>query len=669
MSIKTFRDKKFYLNKLFFNYEFDINAQFTRSQIDEFWLFLEKYLQKKTKQNDDQIKYDRLMEELADKIPKEWKHIDELRENAKKLFENVNISPVELKEFRNILIIFVDFNLKRKEKKLEKLLQFQQNLPIYEYKETILDKIRSNSVVLIAGDTGCGKSTQVPQYLLRNGYQRICCTQPRRIACIALCNRLKFETVDQYGTEIGYQIRFEKSKTKYTKIIFMTEGLLLRQMIEDPLLSNYEVIILDEVHERHLSSDFLLGAVKCLLHKRKNDLKVILMSATLNCDLFSNYFGNCLVIKVPGRLYPIKTEYFPPDKVNIFKATNKINPEPYLKILQHIDSQYPSTERGDVLVFLSGFAEIEFIGEKLKEYAIQSKRWIIMYLHSALSLVEQDKVFDISPEGFRKCILSTNIAETSITIDGIRFVIDSGKVKEMYYEPKIRMHRLQEIWVSKASAEQRKGRAGRTGPGICFRLYSKNDFESFDNFSKPEIQRVSLESLILNMISMGLNNVRKFPFIEAPDAMIIENTMKHLINYGTLDENENITHLGRILSKLPVDIPIGKMLVLSVCINLYEYALSMAACLSVQSITTIRSRNDREMLEERKSMISFDGDLFSSMNFYKRWLTMKASSQNTRLWCRQLGFEEQRFHEITKLRRQFEEILNDSGLIDKKRNN
>ena len=329
-------------------------------------------------------------------------------------------------------------------------------------------------------------------------------------------------------------------------------------------------------------------------------------------------------------------------------------------------------ERGDVLVFLSGFAEIEFIGEKLKEYSSQNKRWIILYLHSALSLSEQDKVFDVCPDGYRKCILSTNLAETSITIDGIRFVIDSGKHKQMYYEPSIRMHRLQEIWVSKASAEQRKGRAGRTGPGICFRLYSRNDFENFENFSKPEIQRISLESLILNMISMGLNDVRKFPFIEPPNTMVIENTIKYLINYGTLDENENITYLGRILSKLPVDIPIGKMLILSVCINLSEYTLSMAACLSVQSMTTIRSRNDREILDERKSMLSIDGDMFSSMNFYKQWLTMKASnhhhSMDIRSWCRRLGFEEQRFHEITKLRRQFEDILKDNGLIDSRSN-
>nr|SZF06444.1 probable ATP-dependent RNA helicase DHX34 [Psoroptes ovis] len=659
MSFQIFRNEKHNLNQLFFNHEY---CNFSSLQINEFWTFFEKF-SNRTKTQKSTINYEQLIVKLSDKIPIEWINIDDLFDKSlHKLTLN------DLKEFRNILLIFVDFIEKRKEKKLAKLKEFQQNLPIHEYKEIILEKIRTNSVVLIAGDTGCGKSTQVPQYLLHNGYQRICCTQPRRIACIALCNRLKIETADRFGMEIGFQIRFEKKRTKHTKIIFMTEGLLLRQMIEDPLLSDYDVIILDEIHERHLSSDFLMGAIKCLLYKRKDNLKVILMSATVNCDLFSGYFGNCLVIQVPGRLYPIKTEYFPPDKVNIFKAQSKIDPEPYLKILQLIDLKFPSTERGDVLIFLSGFAEIEFVGEKLKEYGEQNQRWIILYLHSALSLDEQDKVFDITPDGVRKCILSTNIAETSITIDGIRFVIDSGKMKEMYYEPAIRMHRLQEIWVSKASAEQRKGRAGRTGPGICYRLYSQNDFDNFDDFSKPEIQRVSLESLILNMITMGLKDVRKFPFIQPPSETIIENTLKYLINYGTLDSNENVTDLGKILSKLPVDIPIGKLLVLAICVGHHHFVLSMAACLSVQSMTTIRSRNDREMREQRKSFISKDGDPFSILNFYKHWLLMKSAKQNTRKWCQELGLEEQRFHEITKLRKQFEDILIDSGLIDSKNN-
>lgn len=321
------------------------------------------------------------------------------------------------------------------------------------------------------------------------------------------------------------------------------------------------------------------------------------------------------------------------------------------------------SERGDVLVFLSGFMEIETVGEVLKTYAEQNKKWIVLYLHSSLSIAEQGKVFDIAPDGIRKCILSTNIAETSLTIDGIRFVIDSGKVKEMNYDSKIRMHKLQEIWVSKASAEQRKGRAGRTGPGICYRLYSPKDFEGFADFSTPEIQRVSLESLILNMISMGLQDVRKFPFLESPDLSNIENTLKCLVSYGTLEHDERITLVGRILSKLPVDISIGKMLILGIGFNLLDYLLSAAACLSVHSLVTNRSINNMDAVEERKRLFSLEGDLFTYTRFYSKWLSLKCDNHNTRAWCRRLGLEEQRFYEITKLRNQFKQILTDTGLM------
>lgn len=518
---------------------------------------------------------------------------------------------------------------------------------------------------LIVVFLGCGKSTQVPQYLLKAGYDKICCTQPRRIACISLRNRLSEETMGKYDTEIGFQIRFEKLRSKYTKVIFLTEGLLLRQMIEDTLLSNYNVIILDEIHERHLSCDFLLGAIKCILNRRNADLKLILMSATANCEMFSSFFGNCPIIKVPGRLFPIKTEYFPIEKFNLLKTnSSKINPQPYLKILQLIDEKHQPQERGDVLIFLSGYLEITTVGDALKVYADQTEKWAILYLHSSLSISDQDKVFHVAPEGVRKCILSTNIAETSLTIDGIRFVVDSGKVKEMHYDPKIRMHKLQEIWVSKASAEQRKGRAGRTGPGVCFRMYSQRDYDAFPIHPTSEIMRVSLESLTLNMISMGLTDVRRFPFIEPPDLSCLEHNLHCLIDCGALDSSEQITVLGTILSKLPLDIAIGKMLILSLGYNLVQYLLSAAACLSTQSLVTSQSMNDMDAIQERKPMYSLDGDVFTYINYYSEWLKQRGDdSGSTRRWCKKLGLEEQRFYEITKLRNQFKQIMTDSNLL------
>lgn len=289
---------------------------------------------------------------------------------------------------------------------------------------------------------------------MADGYEKIACTQPRRIAAISLAKRVAFETLSEFRTKIAFQIRFEKTKTMATKILFLTEGLLLRQLGTDPILSKYNVIILDEIHERNLHGDFLLGILKDVI-KQRSDLKLILMSATINLELFSGYFKGAPVIQVPGRLYPIKLQYFPLAEKEA--KGEKIDPGPYIRILQMIDSKFSSKEFGDLLIFLSGLKEISTIAESLKIYAEETKKWIILLLHSTLSLEEQEKVFDVSPEGVRKCILSTNICETSVTVDGVRFVADSGKAKEMNYDSSSKMHSLKEIFISKSSAEQRRG--------------------------------------------------------------------------------------------------------------------------------------------------------------------------------------------------------------------
>lgn len=448
-------------------------------------------------------------------------------------------------------------------------------------------------------------------------------------------------------------------------MLFLTEGLLLRQVSSDPLLKNYNVVIIDEVHERHLSCDFLLGVMKCLIHQRKTDLKVILMSATINIELFSNYFGKCPVVQVPGRLYPIEVKYFPIPKTKFqSEKSSKIDASPYLRILQMIDDKVDSKERGDLLVFLSGLSEIFTVGELLKQYAQQSQKWVILYLHSTLSIEEQDKVFDIPPEGVRKCILSTNIAETSLTIDGIRFVCDSGKVKEMSYDPNCRMQRLIEFWISMASAEQRKGRAGRTGPGVCYRLYSEADFKSFAQNATPEIRRVPLHSLLLSMISMGLPDARKFPFLEPPSLQSIEQAIRSLKEQSAITENEELTPMGQMLAKLPVDISIGKMLILSSVFDLTETILSLAATLSIQSPISNQSLHDKDAIESRRALNSTDGDPFTLLNAYNKWLEIKAEEQNSKKWCKRRGLEEQRFYELTKLRQQFKDILKDAGLLN-----
>lgn len=570
------------------------------------------------------------------------------------------------KEWTLLLRTYLDFKQKEKFSMLTKIRDTQRNLPVAQYKQDIIEAVRNERVVLIAGDTGCGKSTQIPQYLVEAGFQSIACTQPRRIACISLSKRVAYETLSQHSGLVGFQIRFEKHRKQSTKIVFITEGLLLRQVSADSSISFYDVLVLDEIHERHLHGDFLLGMVKCLLHSSNMEVKIILMSATINLELFHSYFNtggvSAKIIKVPGRLYPIQLEYHPnvdPDR----SKTEKLDASPYIRILSIIDKKYPRTERGDVLIFMSGISEITSVVSAAQEYNAKSQGWIILPLHSTLSLEEQDKVFHYAPEGMRKCIVSTNIAETSVTIDGIRFVIDSGKVKEMNYDTTSRMSTLQEFRISKASAEQRKGRAGRTGPGICYRLYSEDQYSLLAEYSTPEIRRVSIDSLLLSLVCMGLGDVRKFPFLEAPPAENVESSLISLKQHGAIDATERVTSLGRFLSDLPVDIPLGKMLVFGSMFHQIDTVLSLAAVLSVQSPFTNRAFRDPDCETARKELESTHGDPLTVLQAYSEWLSIKRSRVHSRSWCKRRGIEEQRFYEVTKLRSQFKQVLEDSGLI------
>lgn len=677
---------RYELNQMFFRDD-DVIKRGTE-EYDDFWKFLKKYhgLQKqkkiremcKSKHNrefSDGIRSSTLYQ-LPLHYDKRYninfalnlKDIDDLQrrlpprdlEDGKK-----RLSRKKLVEVKFIILLYLDFMQKQRFEKLKKLRNAQANLPIAEYKEKIISTVQEHNVVIIAGDTGCGKSTQVPQYLLSAGFSNIACTQPRRIACISLSKRVAYETLNEFGSKVGYQIRFEKNKTEHTRIVFLTEGLLLRQVSVESSLSLYDVIILDEIHERHLDTDFLLGVMKCLLMQRSN-VKIVLMSATINIDLFRNYFiGKAPVIQVPGRLHPIKLQYFPIPTIEEASKREKINPAPYVRILQLIDKKYPEDERGDLLIFLSGLSEISTVVEAAKIYAQQTNKWIVLPIHSTLSVSEQEKVFDVPPEGVRKCIVSTNIAETSVTIDGVRFVVDSGKVKEMSFDSQSKMRKLKEFWISQASAEQRKGRAGRTGPGTCFRLYSEQDYSLFSQYSTPEIQRVPLDSIVLQMISMGLPNIRLFPFIEAPAPESLENALFSLKSHAALSEDEKMTTIGKLLSQLPMDVSLGKMLIMGSLFHQVEPVLSLSAAMSVQSPFTSRARRDPDCVIAVKNLESDHGDPITLLASYREWLSVKQEgTENSRKWCRRRGLEEQRFYEMTKLRHQFAQLLHDSGLQD-----
>ncbi|KAM9514303.1 putative ATP-dependent RNA helicase DHX34 [Guaruba guarouba] len=590
-------------------------------------------------------------------------------EDAARGCRDAGIPAERRREFRCALLHYLDFTQKQSFAKLLKLQRERAALPIAQYRDRLLAAVAQHQVVVVAGDTGCGKSTQVPQFLLGAGYSHVACTQPRRIACISLAKRVAFESLHQYGSQVGYQIRFESTRSAATRLLFLTEGLLLRQAQWDPALRGYRVLIADEVHERHLHGDVLLGVLRRLLPARP-DLKLVLMSATINIPLFSRYFGDAPVLQVPGRSFSISVIYQPIPKEETPAAGKagkweRLDPMPYLRVMQAIDHKYPAEERGDLLVFLSGVAEIGAVLEAAQAYAACTQRWIVLPLHSTLSVAEQDKVFDVPPPGVRKCILSTNIAETSVTIDGVRFVLDSGKVKEMSYDPQGKLQRLQEFWISQASAEQRKGRAGRTGPGVCYRLYAKSDYDAFSPYPVPEIRRVALDALVLQLKSMGLGDPRTFPFLEPPPSSSLETAVRYLKDQGALDEAEQLTPIGNVLAQLPVDVVVGKMLVLGALFGLAEPTLTVAAVLSVPSPFLRPTHPNPDCATARQPLESPHGDPLTLLNIFNEWVQVKSErGGSSRKWCRRRGLEEHRLYEAANLRRQFQELLRDHQLLE-----
>nr|CDS28647.1 ATP dependent RNA helicase DHX34 [Hymenolepis microstoma] len=608
--------------------------------------------------------------------------------------------------------MYLDFLMKQRWAKIKRLKRDRENLPIAAFRQQLIDELDGQQVLVIAGDTGCGKSTQVPQYLAEQKvnpsdsesdpkYKRIAVTQPRKIACVSLAARVSTEMLCEKGTKVGYQVRFEKHKSRATQILFLTEGLLLRQMQSDPFLREYDVIVLDEVHERHWQTDCLLGLMKCLVMARP-EVRLVLMSATINVNLFASFFNDCPILEVPGRLYPITVKYCPLTPAEQAASMERIDPAPYVRLLQHIDQTYEVSERGDLLVFLSGMAEIQIVMEACKAYAEQTKRWVVLPLHSALPAFSQEKIFHTPPDGVRKCVLATNIAETSVTIDGIRFVADSGKVKELTWDALSRMRRLKETTVSKASADQRKGRAGRTGPGVCFRFFKEEEYNEFQSFTTPEIQRVPLDLLALQMMAMGLPDVKRFPFIEPPETKSIDEALETLVSYGaaakwsdpTMKDTKTdqpicdrmvITPLGRLLAELPVELGIGRVLVMAALFAVVEPVLSLATVMAV-ACPVGATRNGEARLRQSEALKPYENDNgtpFMIADLFDEWLQIKSRSAaragllrrddavledvernnpSAQRWARRLGLEEQRLYEMVRLRAQFLQLLRESGL-------
>jgi len=463
---------------------------------------------------------------------------------------------------------------------------YDEMLPITAHREEILKALEKNPVIVVAGETGSGKTTQLPKLCLEAGRGTrgmIACTQPRRIAARAMAERVAEELGTELGGIVGYQVRFRDRSSPDGYIKFMTDGILLAETLHDRFLDVYDTIIIDEAHERSLNIDFLLGYLKRLLVRRR-DLRLIITSATIDTAKFSAHFDRAPIIEVSGRSYPVEVIYQPlaADDDKVDRADRKLNSSPgrdlYRGIAEAVTRLGREGPRGDMLVFLSGEREIREAADYLARHGV--KQTEILPLYSRLSSAEQRRVFH--PGALRRIILSTNVAETSLTVPGIRFVIDSGLARISRYSHRSRIQRLPIEAISQASADQRAGRCGRLGPGICVRLYSEEDLLSRPQYTEPEILRTSLATVILRMLTTGLGVVEEFPFVDPPAPRMINDAYQLLFELGAVDAARSPTKLGHSLVRWPMDVRLARMVVEGSKQGCLEDMMVLVAVLGIQ---------------------------------------------------------------------------------------
>ncbi len=502
-------------------------------------------------------------------------------------------------------------------------------LPISARREDILDALRRHQVLIVAGDTGSGKSTQLPQYCLELGRgldALIAHTQPRRLAARALAARIAEEVGQPVGRSVGFRVRFADQASAATRLLLMTDGLLLAELASDPLLRRYDTIILDEAHERTLNIDLLAGVLKRLLPRRP-DLQLIITSATLDVERISRFFDAAPVISVSGRGYPVEVRYreAPQD------TEDPDLPTAVLQACQEIAAEAGQFGSGDILVFLPGEREIRDVGELLQRELPPAVE--VLELYSRLSWEQQSKIFQRGSR--QRVVLATNVAETSITVPGIRSVVDSGLARISRYSPRNRLQRLPIEPIAQASAEQRKGRCGRLGPGLCLRLYSQADFEARAPFNEPEILRTNLAALLLRLAADGLGAAEEFPFIDAPDTRSLGDGYRLLQELQALDAERRITRRGRAMARLPLDPRLASALLESKRFHAEAELLAIVAGLSVPDVR-IGAAEDPSLnaaLDDGKSE-------FSAL--VKLWMAYREARagprRELRRWCKQRQF-------------------------------
>ena len=515
--------------------------------------------------------------------------------------------------------------------KYYKILEKRKDLPVFAFLTKIEDALKDHQVIIVEGETGSGKTTQIPQALVLSMLNKdpytemmVACTQPRRVAATSVASRVAEEMDVVLGEEVGFTVRFEDKTSEKTYLKYMTDGMLLREAMSDPLLQRYGIIMLDEAHERTLSTDILMGLLKELLPKRP-DLKLVVMSATLDAEKFQKYFNDAPLYSIKGRTFDVSIFYSARPESDYVEATIKTCVQIHLL-----------EEPGDILIFLTGEREILQVCDRIKEesesFAPDKQKLIILPLFSTLPPEQQQEVFKPTPEGYRKIVVATNIAETSLTIDGIVYVIDSGFCKQKVYNPRVRVESLLVTPISRASARQRSGRAGRTRNGKCFRLYTEDSYNKilFEQ-TFPEILRSDISSVVLILKKLKVENLVRFDFMDPPAPETLIRALEVLNYLGAIDDEGELTEVGNQMSEFPLNPQFAKTLIEAPKYGVVDEMLTIVAMLSSGDPFVRPPEYAREADECKMELAHPDGDHITLLNVYNAYIQEPKSGRFK--WC------------------------------------
>ncbi|PKI84174.1 RNA helicase [Malassezia vespertilionis] len=534
------------------------------------------------------------------------------------------------------------------------LREQRQYLPAFASRDELMSVIRENQVVVVIGETGSGKTTQLSQFMHEDGYTKyglIGCTQPRRVAAMSVAKRVSEEMETELGGVVGYSIRFEDVTSKDTKIKYMTDGIMLRESLTERDLDSYSAIILDEAHERSLNTDVLMGLLKKVLARRR-DLKLIVTSATMNAEGFSRFYGNAPIYTIPGRTFPVDVLFSKSPSEDYVDATVK-----------QILAIHLGQGTGDILAFMTGQEDIQVTCEVAMDRLKQiddAPPLLMLPIYSQMPADLQARIFEPADDGERKCIVATNIAETSLTVDGIMYVVDCGYSKLKLYNPRVGMDSLQITPISQANAMQRSGRAGRTGNGTAYRLYTESAFinEMFQS-TIPEIQRTNLANTVLLLKSLGVRDLLEFDFIDPPPQDNILNSMYQLWVLGALDNLGNLTQLGKRMSEFPMEPSLAKILIMSVEYGCSEEMATIVSMLSVPNVFYRPKERQEESDAAREKFYVAESDHLSLLHVYTQWRNNGCRDS----WCVQHFLHAKLLRKAREVRAQLVDIMNSQKLL------